>query len=153
MRLKSTVVLILGFLLLVPVVSLAAKSPDGFRNLKWGSAPSTALKKYAGPMADGITMYIPASGKAPAPLFETPVAEELYSFVNGKFFSGSSWFDGPANFGKVRAALIKLYGQPSFANEKLQLWKWKWQGRKIEVHLSYQSKFSRTTVTFLNDGI
>ena len=153
MRLKRTVVLILGFLLLAPVVSSAAEPPDSFRNLKWGSAPSAALKKYSGPTSDGITMYVPASGKAPSSLFETPVAEELYSFANGKFYSGSAWFDGPANFEKVKAALIKAYGQPLFANAKLQLWKWKWQGNKIEVHLSYQSKFSRTTVTFLNDAI
>ena len=127
--------------------------PNGFRSIKWGSSPSASLKKYSGPTSDGITMYVPASSKALSSLFETPIAEELYSFANGKFYSGSAWFDGPANFEKVKAVLLKTYGQPSFANEKLSLWKWKWLGNKIEVHLSYQSKFSRTTVTFLNDAI
>lgn len=150
---KITVVLILGFLLADPVMSSAAEPPNGFRNLKWGSSPSASLKKFSGPTSDGITMYVPASGKAPSPMFETPVAEEAYSFSNGKFYSGSAWFDGRGNFEKVKAALLKTYGQPSFANEKMNLWKWKWRGNKIEVHLLYQSKFSRTTVTFLNDAI
>lgn len=153
MRLKSAVVLILGFLLVAPVMSSAAEPPDGFRNIKWGSSPSASLKKFSGPTSDGITMYVPGSGKAPSPMFKAPVAEEAYSFSNGKFYSGSAWIDGQGNFEKVKAALFKTYGQPSFANEKLYLWKWKWQGNKVEVHLWYESRFSRTTVTFLNDAI
>ena len=153
MRLKSSVVLILGFLLVAPIMSSAAEPPNGFRNLKWGSSPNASLKKFSGPTSDGITIYAPVSGKAPSHLFDTPVAEEAYFFSNGKFFSGSAWFDGRGNFEKVKTALFRTYGQPSFVNEKNKLWKWKWQGNKIEIHLSYQLKFSRTTVTFLNDAI
>jgi hypothetical protein len=131
----------------------AVEPPDGFRNLRWGSPPSASLKKFSGPTREGITMYVPVSGKTPFPIFDVPVVEELYSFQNGRFFSGSAWFDGQGNFEKVKAALLKTYGQPTFANEKMNLWKWKWQGSKIEVHLSYQFKFSRTTVTFFNDAI
>lgn len=131
----------------------AAAPPDSFRNLKWGSSPNASLKKYFGPTSDGITGYRPVSGKAPASLFEVPVAEEGYLFSNGKFYSGNTWFDGRGNFEKVQAALLKTYGQPSFSNEKINLWMWRWPGGKIEVHLSYQSKFSRTTVTFVNDAI
>lgn len=153
MRFKGIVVLIVAFLLVAPVMASATVPPDGFRNLKWGSSPSASLKKFSGPTSDGITMYLPASDKAPSSLFEAPVAEEGYSFVNGKFYSGSAWFDGRGTFEKVKAVLLKTYGQPSFANEKMNLWKWKWQGKQIEVHLSYQSKFSRTTVTFVNNAI
>jgi hypothetical protein len=150
---NSVAVLVLGFLLIVPTVSLAAEPPTGFRDLKWGSSPSASLKKFSGPTSDGITMYVPASGKTPPPLFGTPVAEEAYSFSRGKFYSGSAWFDGQANFEKLKTALVKAYGQPSFANEKMNLWKWKWPRSQIEVHLSYQEKFSRTTVTFVNNAI
>ena len=153
MRLKSIVALILTFLLVAPVISSAAEPPDGLRNLMWGSSPSASLKKVSGPTSDGITMYLPASEKAPSSLFEAPVAEEGYSFVHGKFYSGSVWFDGRGNFEKVKAVLLKTYGHPSFANEKMNLWKWRWQGKQIEVHLSYQSRFSRTTVTFVNHAI
>lgn len=132
----------------------AAAPPGGFRNLKWSSSPNARLKKYSGPTSDGITMYLPASFKIKPlpPLFDCEVAEEAYSFSYGKFYSGSAWFDGKANFEKVKAALVSTYGQPSFANEKLAFWKWKWPG-KIEVQLTYQAKFSRTTVTFVNEAI
>ena len=127
--------------------------PGNFRGLKWGSSPNASLKKYSGPTFDGITGYVQVTGKTPSPLFETPVVEELYSFANGKFYSGDAFFDGRDNFAKVKAALYQAYGQPSFVNEKLGIWKWKWQGTKIEVHLSYQAKFSRTWVTFQNYAI
>ena len=153
MRLQSFVVLILGLLLFVPATSSAAEPPDGFRNLKWGSSPNASVKKFSGPTSDGITMYLPASGKAPSPMFKVPVAEEGYSFSNGKFYSGSVWFDGRGNFEKVKSALFATYGRPSFVNERLYLWKWKWLGNKVEVHLSYQPSFSRTTVTIFNDAI
>lgn len=86
-------------------------------------------------------------------MFKAQVAEEAYTFSHGKFYSGSAWFDGLGNFEKVKSALFATYGKPSFVNEKLYIWKWKWQGNKVEVHLSYQSQFSRTTVTFLNNAI
>lgn len=153
MRFNSLAVLVLGFLLVAPAVSGAAEPPNGFRNLRWGSSPSASLKKYSGPTSDGITMYIPASGKNPLPLFEAPVAEEAFSFSKGKFYSGSAWFDGQGTLEMVKATLVKAYGQPSFANEKMNLWKWKWPEQRIEIHLSYQAKFSRTTVTFVNNSI
>jgi hypothetical protein len=152
MRPKSVAVLILWFLLFASAVSSAAEPPKGFRNFKWGSAPNASLKKSSDPTSD-ISMYVPASGKTPLPLFDVPVAEEAYSFSKGKFFSGDAWFNGQENFEKVKAALFKAYGQPSFANEEMNLWKWKWAGKQIEVHLSYQAKFSRTTVTFVNNAI
>jgi len=153
MRLNSAIVLVLGFLLAIPAISSAAEPPNGFRILKWGSSPDAGLKKYSGPTSDGITMYVPASGQALAPLFEVPIAEEAYSFSKGKFYSGSAWADGQGNFEKLKSALTKTYGQPTFTSEKLNLWKWKWPSKKIEVHLSYQTKFSRTTVTFVNNAI
>ena len=125
---NSVAVLVLGFLLVVPSVSFAAEAPTGFRDLKWGSPPSAGLKKFSGPTSEGITIYVPASGKTLSPLFGSPVAEEAYFFSNNKFYSGSVWFDGPANFEKVKTALAKAYGLPSFANETINLWKWKWPG-------------------------
>jgi hypothetical protein len=135
------------------IQQLETNPPDGFRSLKWGSSPNVSVKKYSGPTFDGVTMYVPASDKAPSPMFKVPVAEEAYSFSNGKFYSGSAWFDGRGNFEKVKSVLFATYGPPSFSNEQIQLWKWKWQGTKVEVHLSYQASFSRTTVTILNDAI
>ena len=151
---KCTFMFLLGFLLIAPaIVGAVVEPPNGYRALKWGASPSANLKKFSGPTSDGTTLYIPAAGKAPPSMFESPVAEEMYSFSHGKLYGGSAWFDGIGVFKKVRAALIKMYGQPSFSNEGMNLWKWKWPGNKIEVHLSYQPKFSRTTVTFLNNAI
>jgi hypothetical protein len=144
---------ILGLLLLGAISANAAEPPKGFRSLKWGVAPPSGMKRMAGPTSDGTTMYVPASGKSLSPLFGIPVAEEAYSFSRGRFYSGSAWLDGRENFEKMKAALTKAYGNPSFVNERLYLWKWKWPGSRIEVHLYFQTKFTRTTVTFLNDAI
>lgn len=153
MRLQSFVGILLVLFLFAPTMSSAADPPDGFRYLKWGASPTTGLKKFFGPTSDGTTLYIQAPGKAPAPMFKAPVAEELFSFSHSKFYRGNAWFDGSGNFEKVKAALFSTYGRPSFVNEKLYLWKWKWPGNKVEVQLNYQLSSSRTTVTFLNDAV
>lgn len=154
MRIAKTIaVAFLVSLLGVSVSVAAAEPPKGFRNTKWGVPPAGGLKKLMGPTSDGTSMYVPSPGKKPQPLFDIPVTEEAYSYTRGKFFSGSVWLDGQANLEKMKAALSKEYGPPSFANEQSYLWKWKWPSKKIEVHLYYQSKFSRTTVTYLNNGI
>lgn len=135
------------------VSAATPEPPSGFRTTKWGAHPTGGLKKLTGPTSDGTSIYVPFSGKKPQPLFDIPVAEEAYSYTRGKFFSGSAWLDGQVNLEKMKGALSKAYGPPLFANEQRYLWKWKWPAKQIEVHLNYQSKFARTTVTFLNNGI
>jgi len=129
----------------------AGEPPAGFRNFKWGSHPRSGLKKITD-TGDGLTMYIPTAAMK-LPLFDLPIAEEDYSFSNGKFYSGDAYLDGEANFQKMKAALIKTFGAPSFSNDSLKLLKWKWPKSAVEVHLSYQRKFARTTVTFVNSAI
>jgi hypothetical protein len=133
-------------------VSVWAETPTGFRELKWGSSPPRSLKKFAD-NGGGLTMYTPATGKAPAPLFGIPVAEEAYSFSKLRFYSGSAWLDGRENFEKAKEALTKLYGPPTFSNQASELFKWQWPSTKVEVQLYYQAKFSRTTITFENNAI
>ncbi|MES2674347.1 MAG: hypothetical protein V4660_08905 [Pseudomonadota bacterium] len=126
--------------------------PNGFRGLKWGSAPSSNLKKLSGPTSDGTTMYIPSSQKSLPPFFTIAVSEEAYSFSHGKFYSGSLWLEGKENLEIVKASLIKELGKPTFENEKMRIWKWKWPSSKIEVSLTHQTKFSKTTLTFTNNA-
>lgn len=133
-------------------VSAWADTPTGFRELKWGSSPPRSLKKLAD-NGGGLTVYTPAAGTVPAPLFGLPVAEEAYEFSKLRFYSGSAWLDGRENFGKAKEALTKLYGPPTFSNQASELFKWRWPGGKVEVQLYFQAKFSRTTITFSNDGI
>jgi hypothetical protein len=123
--------------------------PHGFRGYKWGAPPGSDLRRRGDPTADGISIYALSSSK-PAPLLGVSVAEEGYFFSNGKFYSGSAWLDGEDNFTRIRAALIEAYGQPAFSNEQLRLWKWKWPGSPIEVHLYFHG---RSEVTFVNNGI
>lgn len=133
------------------VFAAAGEPPKGFRTATWGSAPMGGLKKITGPTSDGTSLYVSAKGKTVQPFFEVPAAEEAYSYSNGKFFSGSVWLDGQENLERMKIALSKAYGSPTFSNEKLSIWKWKWPDSQIEVHLLYQAKFSRTTVTVLNN--
>jgi hypothetical protein len=153
MRITATSIRIFfGLLLLGAIGAYAAEPPKGFRSLQWGGTPSGGMRPV-GPAGGELALYVPASGTSLPPLFGIPVADESYSFSKGKFFSGSAWLDGQENFEKMKAALIKDYGTPSFVNEKLYVWKWKWPGSRIEVDLFFQPKDTRTTVTFLNDAI
>lgn len=152
MRLTSKLSVLVVLLLVFAQVANAAGPPTGFRNFKWGASPSGKLKKLVD-HPDGTVMYVPAAGKQPAPLYGLPVAEEAFMFSNGKFFSGSAWLKSKDTFDKMKSTLEKEFGKPAFANESVSLWKWKWAGSQVEVHLSYQAKFEKTTVTFVNNGI
>ena len=133
--------------------SATGEPPKGFRTAKWGSAPSGGLKKLVGPTSDGTSLYVPAPGKKPQPLFDIPVIDESYSYTRGKLYGGSATLSGRASLERMKAALTKDYGTPTFANEQLSIWKWKWPTSKIEVHLWYSAKFDQGTVTFLNNGM
>jgi hypothetical protein len=133
-------------------VSATGEPPTGFRNFKWGAPPRSGLKKFMGPTDEGLTMYVPVSKKL-EPLFDIPVAEEGYSFVHGKFYQGDAYLDGEPNLQRMKDALVKAFGNPSFTNESLKIWKWKWPNKSIEIQLYFQAKFARTTVTFSNSAI
>lgn len=91
-------------------------------------------------------MYIPSS-KKPEPLFDFPVREELYSFVHGKFYSGDAFLDGEPDLQKVKATLISKFGNPTFVNERLKLYQWKWPKDQIEVRLYDRSiMFSNSAI-------
>jgi hypothetical protein len=150
---KAIIAVFLISFLSVSVSAGMPEPPSGFRTTKWGARPAAGMKKLVGPTSDGTSLYVLASKTSSQPLFDIPVAGETYSYTNGKLYGGSAWIDGQANLGKIKAALSKAYGQPSFANEQKYLWKWRWPAEQIEVHLYYETKFSRTTVTFVNNGI
>lgn len=90
----------------------------------------------------------------PDPLFNISVAEEHYFFVHRKFYDGDAYIDGgEANLQRMKGALVQAFGNPSFTNENLKIWKWKWPKKSIEIHLSYEAKFAQATVTFSNSAI
>ncbi len=150
MRINSIIVAVLGFLLLGPAVASPAEAPKGFRNLTWGASPDKYLEKTSAPPAGDITLYRPRPGKPLPPLFKVPVAEEAYSFSEGKFFSANAWLDGKENFEKIKAVLIKTYGQASVTDERKNLKIWKWPDSPVKVRLTYDEKYSRATVTYVN---
>jgi len=151
MRSNHIVITILGFLLFVgPAIAGPPDAPKGFRDFAWGASPSKKLKKHPGSPAGDITIYQPQPGKALPPLFKVSVAEEAYSFSKGRFFSANVWLDGQEKFEKIKVALIKTYGQASLTNEPKNLRIWKWPDSPVEVRLTYDEKYSRATVTYIN---
>jgi hypothetical protein len=126
--------------------------PSGFRNFKWGASPRSSLKKYSGPTDEGLTMYVPILKKS-EPLFGIPVVEEDYFFAHGRFYQGDVFLDGEPNLQKMKATLVQAFGDPTFTNDNLKIWKWNWPKKSIEIQLHYQDKFARTTVTFSNSAI
>jgi hypothetical protein len=142
-------------IVLVPImtsISAIGEPPTGFRNFKWGASPRSTLKKFSGPTEEGLTMYVPLSKKS-EPLYGIPVAEEDYSFVHGKFYQGDVFLDGEPNLQKMKDALVHAFGNPTFTNENLKIWKWRWPKQSIEIQLYFQAKFARTTATFSNSAI
>jgi len=127
--------------------------PTGFRNFKWGAPPRAGFKKLIGPTDEGVTMYTLLASKKPEPLSDLPVAEEDYAFVHGKFYQGDAYLDGEPNFQKMKTALVSKFGNPTFINENLKIYRWKWTQEKIEITLSFQTRFARTTVMFANSAI
>lgn len=150
MRRKATCLAGIAAVALASLAQQPGTPPKGFRDYAWGQAPSKDLKKVAGP-SDGVIMFVPPASNKPAPLFGVPVSEEAYSFSSNRFYLGQAWLDGKANFDKMTVELTKRYGPPSFSSPRIALWKWTWPNSRIEVHLYYEKKFARTTVTFLNN--
>jgi hypothetical protein len=151
-RFMAKLSVLFACLLVLTVSTKAEGPPTGFRRFKWGSPPTAALKKIMGP-THGVTMYVRFDAKNLAPLFKIPVAEEDYSFSHNKFFQGDAYLDGELNFPRMKAVLIAKFGNPSFVNEALSVWKWRWPVGGVEVHLTYEEKFARSTVTFVDNNI
>ena len=91
-------------------------------------------------------MYILSSKKS-EPLFDIPVREEDYAFVHGKFYQGNAYLDGEPNLQNVKVTLISKFGNPTFVNERLKLYQWKWPKDQIETRLY------GTTIMFANSAI
>ena len=150
MRINSVVAVVIVLQFLASVLASAADAPQGYRNLPWAASPGKSLEKEPGPYAADVALYRPRPGNTLAPLYAIPVAEEVYSFMQGRFFSASAWLDGRDNFGKISTALMEAYGQPAVTDEHRHLRIWKWPDSPVEVRLSYSDKFSRATVTCIN---
>jgi hypothetical protein len=58
---------------------------------------------------------------------------EVYSFLHGKFYQGDAFLDGTPNLENMKAALVNAFRNPSFANENLKIWRWKWPEKQIEI--------------------
>lgn len=130
----------------------AFEPPKGFLGMRWGEAPPAQSIKIMGRSEEGTAMYGPNSVK-PTQFLGLQVKEEAYFYNNGRFYSGSVWIEGQENFARMKAALFKKYGYPTFTNDKLFIWKWQWPEKKIEVQLNYQAKTSKATVSYTNTGI
>jgi hypothetical protein len=135
----------------VAVSTPSAPAPIGFRDYKWGTplraVRAAGLKKLVGPTDEGITMY---GVTPPGPLFGLPVKEEAYSFSHGKLYQGAVWLDGTQNLAAAKDALVNTYGPPSFANERLQLWKWSWPGTGITARLYRETTIE---ISIWNDSV
>lgn len=138
----------------------ASEAPAGLREWTWGTAPDAGLQANPVTDAKGITVYLPREDNRATRFMGVPVAEESYTFADGKFFSGNLWIDGADNHTHVLKQLQKRYGAPArtaghydrdtLADEKKSLAIWQWTSSPVEVRLSYNEQFARTTVTFLN---
>lgn len=150
--LQCIIFILMGFIF-SSLSQASGKIPKEFRGMKWGATTISNLKKLSGPTSDGVVTYIPSNQKPLSPFLNVTVSEEAYFFSHGKFYSGSLWFEGKDNLEKLKTNLVGEFGKPSFENEKMNIWKWKWPSSKVEISLSYQVKFSKSTVSFTNNAI
>jgi hypothetical protein len=132
--------------------------PDSFRGFKWGSAPpsvrklrETVFKSCAAIVEQkNVTdsppcshMHIDADNQElffqrlnVPPIFDVSVSEQLLIWSERKFWSGQVFFYNykESDLAKIRAALIDLYGKPTFDSPP-GLTKWKWPDKKLEIIL------------------
>ena len=134
-------------------VNISAKPPTGYRNFEWGSPPRAGFRMVMEPTDEGVAFYTVLASKTPESLFDLPVAEEAYTFVYGKFCAGNAFLEGETNFQKMKSTLVNKFGNPTFANENLRTYTWRWPQERIEVSLNIEAKSARSTVTFSNTAL
>jgi len=99
-----------------------------------------------------LTLYAPNTPARPIDLFGVPITSELYHFAFGRFYLGQAFLDGRENFLAMKSALTAAYGRPSFRNDLTHVYAWQWDDAKVEVRLSYQARYEKSTVEFRNTG-
>jgi hypothetical protein len=121
-------------------------APPGFRNLLWGSSPTTALVKVSGPFGPNkVAIWIGTSTKL-APVFGAPVTQESYFFRNGALYGGEMIFDGLDNFQKIKDGITKIFGPPDFVDEASKVFEWDWHTPDIDLRISYKEASHRGTL-------
>jgi hypothetical protein len=128
------------------VDKLLSAPPTGAPGRRWGSAPGHDLKQYGSATDDGLTMFVPK--QAPPPLEGVPVKQQDLQYDHKRLYAVDYYIEGDAGRDMVRGALIKKYGTPIAYNENTKYYKWSWPLRRIEIVMSYETQFKRTTVTF-----
>jgi hypothetical protein len=144
------------FFLSISVVGMAysasGKAPADFRGIKWGGAPTAAIQPVGVPSGEG-KLETWKNIKKPTPFLKVPVEEEEYAFTKGKLYGGMLFFKTKAHFLILKDKLIKLYGNPDFADDSVPIYKWKWIPEEMNMYIVYQEESQRTTISFTTDKV
>jgi hypothetical protein len=144
------------FVLFISIAGMAysatGKAPADFRGIKWGGAPTGAIQSVGVPSGeDKLETW--KNTKRPASFLGVAVEEEEYSFAKGKLYGGMLFFKTKEHFLILKEKLMKLYGNPDFADDSVPIYKWKWKPEEINMYIVYQGESQRTTISFTTDKI
>lgn len=136
---------------LVPVMALepTAAPPSGVRGLRWGSSVPKGWKQVSTTTRDGISTFSNPNPAAPWEGIE--IRSEALQFEYGKLYSGLLFFTGESTLERLRTALVRLYGKPTFSNPAMPLYKWHWPRAKITIMLSFTKTRAEGMLTTSRD--
>ena len=122
-------------------------APTNFAGKRWRSRPTPDLKVFMPTTQDGLSLFVPRH--KPKPFEGLPVSEEDFQFDHQKLYGGDIYIDGGEKNEKLaKDTIVRIYGPPTFVNEDLHIYRWKWLKERVEVALSYQEKHGRTTLAY-----
>ncbi len=98
--------------------------PNGFRHVKWGEQLRVQLSRnIPAPRVMESPCVCRLRGKHCCRFLTFQLQKNSIHSRTADFLAETGGlFDGRANFEKIKVALFKTYGQPSFTNEKIDLW-------------------------------
>lgn len=136
---------------IAPVMAFepTSRPPTGAHGLRWGAAVPKGWKQVSTTTKDGLSTF---SNPEPAPSWEgIEVRGEALQFEHGKLYSGLLFFSGEPTLERLRTALVRIYGKPTFVNAAMPLYKWHWPTAKTTIILSFSKARAEGMLTTSRD--
>jgi hypothetical protein len=129
------------------VERLSSQPPSGVLGRRWGSKPTSDLKRVAPPTEDGLALYIPIGSQKP--LEGVPVNESDFQFDHLKLYEADFFIDGEKPANTIKNALVEKYGIPSDYDNAAHRYKWRWVSRKFAISMIYNNKTNRASISYI----
>ncbi len=140
--------LVLGAILFSTTTLATFTPPTGFRDMPWGSSPSSVV--------GGMTLeYNDHDSKCYTRKQENLKIGDAdlkwigYCYHKDRLFSVWIKFDGARNFSKIQEALVQKYGKPHRQNSYAEDYLWAAKGSDVALSLTFNDIRQNGELTYL----